>query len=411
MKATLYRNIVILVYFLFQSFQSFGQQAGDLDSTFNPGTGAGANSKIFSTTLQPDGKIIISGNFKTYNGVERNRIARLNADGSLDNTFNPGTGTNSGISSTTLQPDGKIIIVGPFSNYNGIKINTIARLNTNGGLDNTFNPGTGVGGWIMATVLQTDDKIIIGGDFNTYNGTHRNRIARLNTDGSLDTTFNPGTGANNSIKAFALQPDGKILIGGLFTSYNGIERNHIARLNADGSLDNTFNIGTGVDIGNVLTIAVQNDDKVVIGGNFLRYNGVAINNIARLKANGTLDNSFKPATGTIWQITSITLQPDGKAIIGGKFNLYNGIIRKRIARLNTNGSLDNTFNSEKEVDNEIRSISLQPDGKIIIGGDFNTYDGTSSNTIARIQGIGSMSAKKSINTPNSKSILIQPPTK
>src|SRR5438105_4143434 len=116
-------------------------QAGANDAAFN--TGIGANNSIHTTAIQLDGKIIIGGNFSNYNGRGRNSIARLNADGTLDGTFNPGTGANAGVQTTAVQSDGKIIIGGYFSNYNGIGRNGIARLNADGSLDATFNPGTG----------------------------------------------------------------------------------------------------------------------------------------------------------------------------------------------------------------------------------------------------------------------------
>lgn len=133
------------------------------------------------------------------------------------------------------------MIGGGFTAFNGASRNYIARLNADGSLDTSFNPGTGRNRWVDTTAIQADGKILIGGDFTSYNGTSINRIARLNEDGSLDTSFNPGTGAGNWVFTTALQPDGKILIGGFFTSYNSISRSGIARLNADGSLETSFN--------------------------------------------------------------------------------------------------------------------------------------------------------------------------
>jgi uncharacterized delta-60 repeat protein len=224
-------------------------QDGSNDLSFNAdkiNLGDGPNSTIQTTAIQADGKIIIGGFFTSYNGTAINRIARLNADGSLDTGFNPGMGANNTITTTAIQADGKIIIGGGFTSYNGTAINLIARLNADGSLDTSFNPGTGANSAITTTAIQADGKIIIGGAFTSYNGTAINRIARLNADGSLDTGFNPGMGANNTISTTAIQADGKIIIGGAFTSYNGtVARNRIARLNADGSLDTGFNPGTG----------------------------------------------------------------------------------------------------------------------------------------------------------------------
>ena len=215
-----------------------GGTSGTIDLTFNPG--AGATGSVETTSIQSDGKIIIGGNFPSYNGTARNRIARLNTDGTLDTSFNPGTGADNGgftnsVRTTSIQSDGKIIIGGTFTSYNGIARNNIARLNTDGTLDATFNPGTGAdgGGGVWTTSIQSDGKIIIGGFFTSYNGIARNRIARLNTDGALDTSFNPGAGANDNVKTTSIQSDGQLIIGGQFTSYDGIARNYIARINGN----------------------------------------------------------------------------------------------------------------------------------------------------------------------------------
>ncbi len=192
--------------------------------------GIGANIDVYTVVLQPDGKIIIGGLFTSYIGTTRNHIARLNTDCSLDNSFDPGTGANNNVYTAALQPDGKIIIGGSFTTYNGTTRNCIARLNADGSLDNTFYPGSGADNSVKTITLQPDGKIIIGGHFTLYNGTTRNSIARLNADGSLDNSFDPGTGANNNVYTTLRQPDGKIIIGGLFTSYGNTGRNRIARI-------------------------------------------------------------------------------------------------------------------------------------------------------------------------------------
>ena len=369
--------IILLLVAAF-NFNTTAQNSGDNDPTFNPtdigfGFGVGANGEILTTAIQPDGKIIIGGNFTTYNGTTRNRIARLNTDGSLDTTFNPGSGASHSIQTMVIQSDGKIIIGGYFTNYNGAARNRIARLNTDGSLDMTFFYGTGTNGWIYSIILQSDGKIIIGGDFTTYNGTTRNLIARLNTDGSLDVTFNPGSGANYVIYTTAIQSDGKIIIGGAFTSYNGSARACIARLNTDGSLDATFNPGIGAN--NVIyTIAIQSDGKIIIGGDFTTYNGASRNRIARLNTDGTLDTTFNSGTGASTLISTATIQSDGKIIVGGNFTTYNGTAKNRIARLNNDGTLDTTFNLGSGASSKIQITAIQPDGKIITGGWFTTYN-------------------------------------
>jgi len=362
---------------------------GSLDNNFNPGRGG---SSILSMIPQTDGKILIGGSFQAFNGIARNSIARLNADGSLDSSFNIGNGANDWIYSVLLQSDGKVIIGGAFDSFNGTRKRSIARLNTDGSLDNTFNPSTGSDGIVAPVTIQTDGKILLGGDFTSYNGVSRKNIARLNSDGGLDASFNPGTGANSLIQSIAIQTDGKILIGGDFTSYNGIARNRIARLNSDGSLDNSFNPVLGAD-STLAKIALQSDGKILIAGDFRRFNGTTRNHIARLNADGSLDQSFNlTGTGADSSVSSITLQSDGKILIGGSFSHYNGTGKNKIARLNSDGSLDNSFNTSIGRAGLIFQVVLQTDGKILIGGEFTLNTGATISHLARLNSDGSLDA-------------------
>ena len=187
------KRIILIITFLFTVLVF--AQPGTLDTSFNPGTGA--ESSVFTTSIQSDGKIIIGGYFTFYNGISRNQITRLNTDGTLDTTFNTGTGTDGSplsVETTSIQSDGKIIIGGNFTSYNGIARNHIARLNTDGTIDTSFNPGTGADSNVLNTSIQSDGQLIIGGNFISYNGTGINRIARINGDNALSTNvFNKKT--------------------------------------------------------------------------------------------------------------------------------------------------------------------------------------------------------------------------
>ncbi|WP_164891157.1 T9SS type A sorting domain-containing protein [Botryobacter ruber] len=364
------------------------------ETAFNPQ--AGFDNVVEEVVLQPDGKVVVGGNFTTFNSVSRRGIARLNADGSLDTSFNPGTGLNGNVRAIVVQPDGKIIIAGDFNFYNGATSNMIARLHPDGTLDTSFNPGgTGFGTDIYALALQSDNKIVVGGAFIAYKGVPRNRIVRLNADGSLDTTFDPGTGFSGDdspyVFSIVLQPDNRMVVGGRFTSFNGTSRSRIARLNADGSLDTSFNPGTGFD-SNVNSIALQPDDKIVVGGVFTSFNGTSRNRITRLNADGSLDTSFNPGTGLDNQVTSVELQPDGKVVLVGNFTSFNGTSRTRIARLNTDGSLDTSFDPGTGFTGGsfsfVFTVALQPNGKMVVGGAFTAFNGTTSNRIARLNDNG-----------------------
>ena len=177
----------------------------------------------------------------------------------------------------------------------------------------------------------------MGGFFTSYNGITGNYIARLHSNGSFDTGFNiGGTGANNDIRNILIQSDGKILIGGTFTGYNGISANRVARLNSNGSLDTGFNVGgTGAN-NQIITLSLQTDGKILIGGVFTGYNGVSANKFARLNSNGSLDTGFVTTVGASSTVNTITLQPDGKILIGGAFTGYNSVVTNYIARVTTN---------------------------------------------------------------------------
>ena len=229
---------------------------------------------------------MVGGIFTSYSGVTSNYIIRLNTGGTIDNTFNIGGGFNNSVASIILQPDNKILVGGIFTSYSGVTSNYIIRLNSNGTIDNTFNIGTGFDSYVQSIILQPDNKILVGGNFTSYNGVARNNIIRLNSDGSIDNTFNIGTGFNNFVWPMISQTDGKILVGGNFTSYNGVTRNRIVRLNSDGTIDNAFNIGTGFTSDTLTTMILQPDGKILVGGSFTSYNSTTRNRITRLVFTG-----------------------------------------------------------------------------------------------------------------------------
>ncbi|HPS76973.1 MAG TPA: hypothetical protein PLS53_02325 [Thermoanaerobaculaceae bacterium] len=353
---------------------------GTLDASFAPEVGDVATVALLA--VQPDDKILFSGDFTLVNGTPRNGIARLNADGTLDTTFDPGTRERGyrNVLGLALQPDGKVLL------GTGV-LGGIARLNPDGSADIAFDPGTGANWRVNALALQPDGKVLVAGVFTSINGIARNRIARLNADGSLDATFDPGAGPNGPIIALALQPDGKILLAGSWdlTSIGGIPRNRIARLNANGTLDTTFDPGTGANNW-VRALAVQRDGKVLLGGGFTSINSIARNHVARLNADGTLDSAFDPGTGPDEQVFAFALQPDGKVLLIGSFTSINGTARPYLARLNIDGTLDTTFDSGTGPGNVVYAIALQPDGKVLLGGYFFEVDGAPRASMARLYG-------------------------
>jgi uncharacterized delta-60 repeat protein len=357
-------------------------QDGTLDAAFDPN----ANDTVYSTALLPDGKIIVGGDFTQICSAGRNRIARLNADGSLDSSVS--LNTNGAVLTIAIQPDGKAVVGGLFTAMGGKVRNHIARLERDGKLDADFTPGPSSG--IYSIAVQYDGKIYAGGLFTTIGGGSESYIARLNSDGTLDTTFNPDV--DDIVTVTAFQSDGKVIIGGIFTSIGGVNRHGVARLNADGTLDTSFNNNNDLNVNDeVYAIAIQPDGKILVGGEFTSIGGNSRNYIARLNSDGTFDTTFNDPqieAGAGYGVHSIAVQTDGKIIIGGNFNRLGTTVRKYIARLNSNGSLDTDFNPAAET--SVLSIALQKDGKILVGGEFTEIGGQTRNYIARLNTDGTV---------------------
>lgn len=362
---------------------------GTNDATF---TVSGTGAKLGSIALQSDGKLIVGGTFTAIAGTTQQSIARLNADGTFDSTFSAGTGLSASgsINELTLQSDGKVVFVGAFTSYNGTARSGIARANTDGTLEAGLNPTAAQVGVLFTAVRQPDGKILLGGTFSSVNGTPRANIARVNADGTLDTSFDPGTGANNTVQSIGVQPNGRIIISGGFASVNGNASKGIARLNADGSFDTSFVVGTGLNFGQVDSYAFQSDGKILIGGTFTTYNSVAANSFARLNADGSLDTSFAVGTAANGEVRRIIVQPDGKILIAGYFITFNGNSRSRIARLNPDGTDDATFNAGTGPDNRVYDMIQHNDGRIVIVGMFAAVNGTARKGAARLNADGSL---------------------
>ncbi|MFZ1219697.1 MAG: delta-60 repeat domain-containing protein, partial [Chthoniobacterales bacterium] len=468
---------------------------GTLDSTFN--SGKITNGLVSASVLQADGKLIIAGQFSEVHGGPRPSIARLNVDGTLDLSLDPGAGPDNGASHIALQADGKIIIVGFFQNVNGVARSGIARLNSDGSLDTGYDPGavisangTGAGGGsIYDMLLQPDGKLVVFGQFffiMTGPGTSvpRSCIARFNSDGTFDPSYNPGAGAAHSVGTFntfvyhAARQNlagnaGKIIISGVFDSFDGHPVPGLARMNADGSFDATFTPGTAVDPakGSISGLFVQADDQILAFGYFDSFSGVArhsivrlnastgvvdngfsteefegynydglingmaqqpdgkliavgefhtvgvatANNVARLQTNGALDPSFSETGAGVsaWQINTALVRPsDGKVFLGGYFSDFGGQVRQNMAWANPDGSADNSFaglGGVTEYEPNIWTVATQADGKVIMTGVFTTCDGVPHNNVLRVNSDGTVDSSFDVHTDRSTRALLIQP--
>jgi uncharacterized delta-60 repeat protein len=338
--------------------------------------------------VQGDGKIVIGGIFNKVHGVARNSLARLNANWTLDTSFAPGTGVNGTVNALALDGD-RILVAGSFSHYDGVARSNIARVLPTGTVDPAFDPGLSTNFPIQAVAVQRGGAVVIGGSFNQVGGLPRSRLARLHPNGDVDATFQTGT--DSQVSKLAIQGDGAVLLGGTFNLLNGTSRRNLARLLPSGEPDAAFNALTGPD-GNIVALAALGDGCIMIAGSFSNIHGVAQRRIARLHANGSLDASFAGLNPITDSITCLAPQPDGKVMIGGSFLDINSTQRPRIARLNSDGTLDATFHPGVGANGTVNAIAIGPDTGIILGGLFTEVAGVAQGGIARLLGDGNAAA-------------------
>ena len=479
---------------------------GDVDPSFDAG-GVFTNSMTSATVLavDPNNRIVMAGSFQGINGNLRQNIVRFNANGTIDTSFSPSVDQNSGpnsnpVNAIAFQADGKILLGGRFETVNGILQRKLARLNADGSFDETFTPT--INGNVFSIAVQTDGNILIGGDFDTINTQLRIRLARLSPTGVADATYSPNP--NRPVFALELEADGSVLAGGGFSSFAGVERPGLARISSAGIVDTTtflpnvsgfvrdiaiqingtpecpsctiviagqFTQVGGEDISRlarvrstdggpdtsfapaldqeVRSVAVTSDNKIAIAGTFTQVNGVEQNRAAVLESTGALLSGFDltPFVGPSGFITStavqagnevifagpdfinrrledlggpderkliarftptgeldtqplvstsgsfatnfraVTERPNGKIIVAGDFDAIGGVARQGIAQLNRDGSVDTRFNAS--VNGNVGTMVLQKDGKLIIGGGFNSVNGVAGTNIVRLNRDGS----------------------
>ncbi|MCI0536211.1 MAG: delta-60 repeat domain-containing protein [Verrucomicrobiales bacterium] len=362
-----------------------------LDRSFDPG-GNDIGGLVESVLQQPDGKVLICGNFTSFQGTDRAYVARLNENGTLDLSFSAHPGY--WVRHMSLQADGKIVIGGFFKNVTDVPRKCIARLNPDGSLDRSFDPGTGATGtlgvsitgnadpFVFQTALQNDGKILITGNFTKYNETTINGVARLNPDGSLDTTFQVGAGLNSASWGRSIQvlPSHQILLTGWFENYRSSQHNRMVLINPDGSPDDSFrpNFGDRTAIYSALQLP---NGQYIVAGHSLNPDGKFHEEIARLNSDGSFDNGFGGSAND--KVQSLYVQADGRILLAGEFATVNGVKRTHLARLNPDGTLDEGF--QPVLDNFIWTVTPALDGRVLVCGAFTRVDGIACSGVARLQ--------------------------
>ena len=373
--------------------------AGTVDYSFPAGGGFsidGFDGPVFDVKVDSNGKYLVGGDFGKYyyngNQTYSPYLIRLNSDGTVDDTFNItfnsdcyGGGFDGSINSVEIQSDGKILVGGAFRTFdrdlNCNTSNRIIRLNSDGSKDLTFNIGDGFNDEVYDIQVQPNGKILVGGYFTQYNNIDAYHIIRLNSNGSIDSSFligNSDVSFNDYVNTIKLQSDGKILVGGYFTTYGFNSQNYISRLNTDGTIDLTFQIGNGFN-DEVNTITLQSDGKIIVGGYFISFDNNDLFNgrIVRLDSNGTLDTLF--GYGLDDTVQSISIQSDGKIIVGGYFTRYyinnnDRIGVNRLVRFHSDCSFDYSFYYDELFGDGIECITILEDNNILVGGYFGDGD-------------------------------------
>lgn len=326
---------------------------GTPDPSFNQG-GAGSFGKIHVVRVLPNGQLLIGGDFLYYNNIPVNGFARLHADGTPDTTFATfsagGVGGNLPVvSDIEVLGDGKIMISGGLTTVNGTAVNKVARLNADGTLDTGFSTPGGflpnASARVTCIAVQGDGKIVAGGNFTQINGSSYDHMVRFNTDGSIDPSFTADPDYNTDVSSMEVHDvevttGGKILAAGNFK--NALDRiQGIVRFLPDGSIDTGFNTNAPQGTAGstfVQDIALQPDGKIVMGGGFSTYNNVPRENIARLHADGDLDADFDTQDGFSSNVHGVAIQPDGKILAVGVFMSFAGDSATSVARLLGNGA-------------------------------------------------------------------------
>ncbi|MCW5959047.1 MAG: VCBS repeat-containing protein [Pyrinomonadaceae bacterium] len=452
----------------------FARTAGAVDPAFSPRlvdvdyvfyTGSIERTSVRKVAVQPDGKIVAAGLFNVVNDAMRDNIVRFNADGTLDPGFNPPALARFNgnqlliITALARQSDGKILIGGNFTTTGAVRRTNLARLNADGSLDTSFNanqPGNSLGGTVVDIEISADGKITVGGDISVSAG-GRKEVARLLPDGTIDNSFNPQMDTANStgsldtfvqadgktlvslryssggsriyrlnidgsvdfshmidggsrvVNRMIVQPNGKILVAGSFDMIDGFPiQEGILRLNADGSFDTTFNLGNSGAGGTISDVEFLSNGKILIGGSFGSYNDVSRQYLAVLNDDGSLDDSFSYTPGRVLGVYDLALQSDGKIVVGTYVDQSQGTFFPPIARLNTDATIDASIDPFMGSAGNVNKILVQPDGKILIAGFYNHIERLFRRNFARFNNDGTIdsSFSSSIFFPNPLSTLL-----
>ncbi|MCB2378701.1 T9SS type A sorting domain-containing protein [Hymenobacter sp. BT635] len=335
---------------------------GTLDSSFDAGTASGTGLARVSA-VQADGKILLGGTFSSYNGVARRNMVRLLASGAVDPSFNPGTVFNTAVADITFQTDGRILVGGSFDAPAGV-----ARLLSTGALDPSFTSPFTAAAAVTMVGLQPDGKILVGGALY-FASSSSSSFVRLLPDGTHDITFTNRIGNatytfsitnRNDVTDFVMQPNGQVVVPLIFSSSQPKEL--LTRFNSDGTRDATF--AAPASFGTVNSLQQQINGQLLIGGSYFGLPNRR-NSAVALSPDGGIDTAFNPLLLKLGSMRSMVQQPNGKVLAAGDFDEVNGVRVNNIARFNADGSVDPSFAVPVSLLLTVEKLVLQPDGKVL----------------------------------------------
>ena len=358
---------------------------------------------VLSISPSADGSkdVYVGGDFTTYNGAQANRIVRLNADGTIDQSFVGASGFDASVRwiTPTAAQTANVYVGGDFTTYNGVPKARIVRLDGNGTLDPTFATGTGFDNTVDVIALSGagTGAVYVGGAFSTYNGRPANRLVRLNADGTVDQGFVTGTGFDDTVLTVVPAADGSgdVYVGGAFTHYKGVEAMRIVRLDSNGNINLAFPTTTGFD-NTVRNMALADDrsGNLYAVGDFTNYKGIRAIGAARLNSSGLLDLSFVTGIGFNNAVFSVVPAGDGtgQLYVGGAFTNYNGTEVNDLVRLAQNGGRDFSFATGAGFNDTVFKILPTGDGSgdVYVGGQFTQYQGTLRGRFVRLASTGAL---------------------
>ena len=359
----------------------------DIDPSFD--VGIGTKGTVRAVVIDPSNRMVVAGSFTSFNGTDAGRVLRLLENGAVDPGFDAGTGANGDIKAIEILPDQRILLGGQFTSFNGTASRGLVLLLPDGSVDGSFVSGfTSDGFSVGVTCLESlpGGAIMVGGYFTNYAGSPAGRYAFITPSGAPAAGYAPGAGADSHVFDIDVLANGKILLCGFFDVVAGHPSACVARLNANGSVDTTF--GTGSQLGTVAySVEGQADGKVIVGGNFSDFFGLGQRYLGRLNPNGQLDGTYLGNTGPNLNVYGLTLDPEGRLLIAGQFSEYRGETMPGIGRLLPDGTSDPSFSFDRTASASfIQEYPVDAWGSVLCYGWSNFFSDAGKVNLLRLEG-------------------------